>query len=54
MSQYFFLILQINALDFAVKINGGINDAKIVSSDHDLILVREIIPNYYFFQTRND
>ena len=54
MLQYFFLILLTNARDFAVKINGGINDAKIVASEHDLILVREIIPKYYFFRTRND
>ena len=54
MLQYFFLILLTNARDFAVKINGGITDAKIVASDHDLILAREIIPKYYFFRTRND
>ena len=54
MLQYFCLIFQANARDFAIKINGGITDAKIVASDHDLILVREIIPNYYFFQTRKD
>ena len=54
MLQYFFLILQTNARDFAVQIDGGMTDAEIVASDHDLILVREIIPKYFFFRTRND